>query len=152
MARNSRRRRSPTQGPTRQYSPPALGHTVGPYSLLDAQDRPGEGWAWESPSPPPVRPLIRTVLENPSTPPNPNKIRPRRFSPQSSTLQSRATGRSSDRPIRSPFLNATMVTPQLAERAIQCAKRGIRREVLFATRNTGKGALSPRKPPSKWRC
>ena len=148
MARNNRTRR--TSGwPTRQTPFPSLGHTVGSRSRLDFEpsDSPADtfGGAFSRP----VRtPLIRTVLEIPDFQPPP----PRRSTPASPAVRSRATGRSSDRRTRSPFLNATMVTPELTERAMICARRGIRREVLFATKRTGKGAKSPKRKPSKTRC
>lgn len=94
-----------------------------------------------------VRPLIRTVLVERSSPaPRLRGLRP------SPVLRSRASARSSQVRVRSPFLNATMVSPELTRRSVECAKRGIRREVLFALRRTGKGARSPRRSPSKWRC
>lgn len=69
---------------------------------------------------------------------------------RSPTVVVRASGRSSQRQIKSPFLNATMFTPQVTNRAMVCARRHIRREVLFATKRTnGSGAKRPR---SKVRC
>lgn len=97
---------------------------------------------------PPVRtPLIRTVLEIPAPPPP-----PRRSTPRSPVLSARATGRSSDRKARSPFFTATGITPELTNRAIVCAGRTIRREVLFARKQTGKGSKSPRRYRSKVKC
>lgn len=40
----------------------------------------------------------------------------------------------------------------LPERAFVCARRQVRKEVLFALRQTGKGARSPRSPRSKVSC
>lgn len=149
MAKNRRRRRATALRPAR-HTPPfkkSLGHTAGPsldfYAPVSLPD------IRQAFSTRPVRsPLIRTVLEIPQG----FQPKPRRGVRQSVVVQSRATGRSSDRRTRSPFLNATMVTPQLTERALICAKRMIRKEVLFATKRTGKGAQSPRKSPSKVRC
>lgn len=92
-----------------------------------------------------VRSLIRTVLPERGWPVRPSRLR-------SPLVPVRASMRSSGKAARSPFLNATTVTPQLAERAITCAKRTIRREVLFATRRTGAGSASPRRPKSKVKC
>lgn len=151
MARN-RRRRASQNSLARDYYPSPLDHTarrsrvksvpfddVEPVSLAEIR---------EAFSRPTVRPLIRTVLVEPETFSAP----PRRGKRQSPTLAVRATIRSTDRRTRSPYLNATMVTPQLTERALECAKRSIRREVIFATRKTGKGARSPRRTPSKVKC
>jgi len=146
MARPNNRRRVLSGWPTRQTLNKSLGHTVGqPRDYFSGHsDDP-----WESiPSRIPVRPLIRTVLENSEDfqPP------PRRGKRQSPTVAVRATFRSSGKATRSPFLNATMVTPELTERAIICAKRNIRKEVLFATKRTGKGSRSTKRTPSKVRC
>ncbi|QXP44149.1 MAG: hypothetical protein [Arizlama microvirus] len=147
MARNNRPR--PFRGSvrlTRQSPNPSLGHTV---SRLF-------GGGFSTPDDPPdltyptgkVRtPLIRTVLEIPA-PPNP----PRRSTPRSPVLSARATGRSSDRKARSSFLTAQGITPELTNRAIVCASRTIRREVLFARKQTGKGSKSPRRYRSKVKC
>ncbi|UOF80429.1 hypothetical protein [Microviridae sp.] len=130
--------------PTRRSPFQSLGHTVGPRSVFEADEPPAFGGGFSSP----VRsPLIRTVLEIPFQPKP-----PRRSTPRSPVAQARATGRSNDRRTRSPFLNATMVTPELTERAMICARRGIRREVLFATKRTGKGAKSPKRYKSKLKC
>lgn len=147
MARNNRNR-SPSGWPTRQTPSPSLGHTVGSRNRLDRATPVSLADIREAFSGPVRTPLIRTVLEIPDFQPTP----PRRSTPRSVVVQARATGRSSDKAIRSPFLNATMVTPELTERAMLCARRGIRREVLFATKRTGKGARSPRRKPSKVRC
>lgn len=40
----------------------------------------------------------------------------------------------------------------LPDRAFTCARRSIRKEVLFALRQTGKGSKSPRRPKSKVKC
>lgn len=149
MARKKARR-----GYSARVAPPQrLDHTAtryrDRYSHLDQQENP-PGWGGFSPSitRKTVRPLIRTVLEIPSTP---QSFRNKRLA--SPVLPVRATIRSSDVSIRSPFNNATMLTPQLTERALICAKRNIRREVLFAYRKTRKGAGgAPRKPRSKVNC
>lgn len=154
MSRNNRRRRSQS----RLARPPsALDHTAsrfgGPVLDFDLPDYPSvslddlrEAFSVSNPSQ--VRTLIRTVLPEPE---RSRSIKPRKRT-QSPTLPVRATFRSSDRVVKSPFLIATGNTPQLPERAIHCAKRGIRREVLFATKSTGQGAKSPRRKRSKVRC
>lgn len=140
MAKN-RRTRGQTVRLTRPNS--ALGHTVSRFRASEPEPD-------YSPVPTgPVRyPLIRTVLVDTSTHQNP----PRRGNRQSPGRQVRATFRSSDRQTRSPFLNATMLTPELTNRAIVCAGRNIRREVLFARKQTGKGSRSPRRNRSKVKC
>lgn len=147
MSRNKRRRKS-TSWSARQITYP-LDHTADSYGepldFAESASLPEFGEAFSRPT---VRPLIRTVLvERP-----PFQSPPRRGKRQSPLVQVRATIRSSDKAIRSPFGNATMITPELATRAIVCAKRNIRREVLFATKSTGKGAKAPRKNRSKVRC
>lgn len=123
--------------------PQALGHTVSRFR--DSDETSDFGYL-----PSLVRsPLIRTVLVNPA-PPSPRRFQGNRK--PSPILQSRATGRSSDRQTRSPFLNATMLTPELTFRAVHCAQRTIRREVLFARKKTGKGSQSPKRTRSKVRC
>jgi len=124
-------RRSPTQ---------SLDHT--------ANGRPN----WEPVPLSPVRnPLMRTVLgdtaqrRSPSLPVKPAARR-------SPTVAVRASGRSSQRQIKSPFLNATLLTPQLSQRAMLCARRTIRREVLFAVKRTSKGSSGSRRPRSKVGC
>lgn len=144
MARNKSRRSGNTVWSTRQLTPSkSLGHTVDRlrFGGFDAD-------AEEAFTAPVRSPLIRTVLEIPSSSQPP----PRRGLRSSPVVAVRATGRSSQKRVRSPFLNATTLTPQLTERAIICAKRTIRREVLFARKRTGKGARSPRRRPSKVRC
>lgn len=147
MARN-RPKRPHSTGPTRLSS--ALDHTVGygglgdfdSVSLADIRE------AFRIQDRPVRSPLIRTVrIER-----EPFYAPPRSGKRQSPTLAVRATFRSSDAPIRSPFKGATMVTPELTQRALECARRGIRREVLFATKRTGKGSVSPKKRYSKTRC
>lgn len=151
MARSNRRRRAPTGWTTRQ-SPQALGHTVGqPRDTLNFGTPPATG-GFTTLRNKPVRPSIRTVLEISSPPRRAKYPAPSRGKRQSPQLAVRATGRSTDRQIRSPFLNATMLTPELTERALVCARRNIRREVIFAQRKTGKGSRSPKRIPSKVRC
>lgn len=145
MSRNNRRRRSTSQASA--FSP-TLDHTASryprrlsdyqPVSLADIR----EAFSLVSDDSQ-VRPLIRTVLPEPA---------PFRKMRQSPTRPVRATFRSSDRATRSPFLNATTVTPQLTERALECASRTIRKEVLFAKRKTGKGSRAPRRNRSKVKC
>lgn len=141
MARNNRNRyRGQSVRLTR--APTALGHTVSRFS--DSVESP-----FDRPVPTrPVRPLIRTVRID-SAPPSNAPTRGRLRSP---AVAVRASGRSSDQRTRSPFLNAQMITPQLANRALVCASRTIRREVLFARKQTGKGARSPRRQRSKVNC
>lgn len=146
MARNRRRSRSYSLGPARRtLSNTSLGHTAGPSLDFEPMHRlPRTRQAFSSS----VRsPLIRTVLIDSRYQP-----RPQRGRPNSPVAPARATGRSSDRQTRSPFLNATLLTPELTERALICARRGIRREVLFASKRTGKGAKSPKRKFSKVRC
>lgn len=140
-----RRNRSQSAVRLARRSPLSLGHTASPASNVTRRTLPDFGEGFLSPT---VRPLIRTVLveREPFNPP------PRRTIRNSPTVQSRATGRSNNRKVRSPFLTAQGITPLLTERAIICAKRTIRREVLFATKRSGRGAKSPRRPRSKVRC
>jgi hypothetical protein len=146
MSRNKRNRRGYQERLARPLSP--LDHTASRFhGDLFSDDSVSLADIREAFSIPTVRPLIRTVLverEPFSSPP-----RKRTASPQ---VPVRATFRSSDRQTRSPFLNATTLSPQLTERAILCAKRGIRREVIFATKSTGAGAKAPRRNRSKTRC
>lgn len=158
MARNNRRSARQSNAWSTRHSPPsALAHTVDLFGHSDGYTPapaagdfdPLDTLVFGVRTPPVRTPLIRTVLiergsENFSHYPDSRLPSP--------VASERATGRSSDRQTRSPFLNATMVTPQLSERALVCARRGIRREVLFAKRRTGKGSRSPRKPKSKWSC
>jgi len=146
------RTRNRSRGSTVRLARPttALDHTASryrdPLQGLLADDYPPEsGGFFDSP----VRPLIRTVLEIPSTP---YQAPPRRGKRASPTVAVRATFRSTDKAVRSPFLNATAITPQLTERAILCAKRNIRREVIFATKATGRGSKAPRRFRSKVKC
>jgi len=146
MARKKRNRGFVAR-PARRF-PQSLGHTAG-RSRDSSASLDAEVFSFK---PQTVRsPLIRTVLIEPEVLQPPP---PRRGSQASPTAQSRATGRSSQKRVRSPFLNATMLTPELTERALVCARRGIRREVLFATKRTGKGSQSPRRFTfkSKMRC
>lgn len=132
-------------------TPYALDHTairsraprdIGPEYSPESEGYSPDSGGFFTPS---VRPLIRTVLAQPA----PQRFRKRTQSP---LVPVRASMRSFGKATRSPFLNATLVTPQLADRAIVCAKRNIRREVLFAIRRTGKGSGSPRRPKSKVKC
>lgn len=66
---------------------------------------------------------------------------------------SRATYRSRFQPGR--LVSTVVEPPQLLERAVACAKRTIRREVLFALRKRGKGSGAKRRKRSflsHWRC
>lgn len=93
--------------------------------------------------------LIRTVLAEPA----PGFVSPpRRGKPRSPLVSVRATDRSSDYQAKRFTWNPTALHPELTQRSIHCARRGIRREVLFATRRTGKGAKAPRRRQSKTRC
>lgn len=151
MSRNNRKRGSqsrlarpyPLDHTASRYAAPVMDFDLPDYSPTASLDDLREAFSIST-----VRPLIRTVLPEPERFQSP----PRRGKRQSPTLPVRASFRSSDRASRSPFLTATAVTPQLTERALHCAQRGIRREVLFATKSTGKGAKSPRRQRSKTRC
>lgn len=85
-------------------------------------------------------PLMRTVLGD--------RLAGTRQSP---VVRSRASGRS--RPV-TPMQQVRLISPELTERAMVCARRSIRREVLFAIKGTGRGAKSKRKysARSKVRC
>lgn len=104
-----------------------------------------------------VRPtLMRTVLGD-TTPRGvaPNKalrMVPRPSLVRSPTVAVRASGRSSQTRVQSPFRNAVLETPQLTQRAMVCARRHIRKEVLFALKRTAKGSSGARRPRSKVRC
>ena len=126
MSKGSRRSRE-----TRWLAQP-LGHTV-------SRRRP-----WD-PIPTVRSTLMRTVLGDTTDYRGSPNTRPNMLRVRSPVVAVRATGRSSDRQVRSPFLNATMVTPQLTARSLICARRSIRREVLFATKRTnGSGAKKTR--------
>lgn len=147
MARK-RRRKVSRQSATRRYSPPrpkSLGHTVDDSDLFSALSA--------FPDSPVRYPLIRTVpVERAFVPSYTPRLRAVGVS--SPAVAVRATGRSSDRAYRNPMLQATGITPELTERAIVCARRTIRREVLFASKRTGKGSHSPKRYTlnSKKRC
>lgn len=72
----------------------------------------------------------------------------------------RLIGKSPDVPVRAsmrshPVYTVLQPVKQLAERALACARRTIRREVLFGLGRTGKGSQSPirrRTADSKERC
>lgn len=144
----ARKRRRVLSRPARRITTQSLGHTAG--RSLGRIEPLRLGPPPEAVYRSPVRsPLIRTVLIEPA---RGYQSPPQRGRPNSPLVPVRATGRSSDRRTRSPFLNATMLTPELTERALICARRNIRKEVLFANRQTGKGARSPKRTPSKVRC
>jgi len=120
------------QRPITRYSQSALVHTVSRRSRLPL---PSAQFV----------PLIRTVLDDTtnrrvgiSAPP---------------TLPVRASGR-----VRPAAQRQAARTPwsgmfdSLPERALQCARRAIRREVLFATNQRRKGAGGTRRRQSEWRC
>lgn len=72
---------------------------------------------------------------------------------QSPVVRSRATYRS--RRITPAEGFKTLSSPQLTERSQVCARRSIRREVLFAIKATGRGSGSGKRrrtPTSKMRC
>lgn len=77
-----------------------------------------------------------------------DSLRPGTARPNSqirATLRSRTIG---------PWEQISDLVPQLTQRSYLCARRSIRREVLFAIRGTGKGAKAQRKhtAKSKIRC
>lgn len=150
MSRKSRKRSGGNQPRLARPTSTALDHTASRYAPALSDYYPASlEELREAFSLPTVRSLIRTVLPEPvprfQAPPR----RGKRLSP---AVAVRATMRSSDRAVRSPFQNATMVTPDLTSRAILCAKRSIRREVIFATKSTGKGSRAPRRKRSKVKC
>ncbi|AZL82754.1 hypothetical protein [Apis mellifera associated microvirus 48] len=152
MSRKSRKGSSGRDQPRlARQSSPALGHTASRYTGQPLSDYYPASLAdiREAFSLPTVRPLIRTVLPEPDTG---FQAPPRRGKRSSPAVAVRATMRSSDRVTRSPYLNATMFTPDLTARAILCAKRSIRREVIFATKSAGRGAKAPRRKRSKVKC
>lgn len=134
MRKGSRKRE------TRGQSSTTLDHTVSPRRPADRE---------------PVSTvrstLMRTVLGDrspramsPSRPPASLRLKP------SPTLAVRSSGRSYGAKAKSPFLNATLLTPEITQRAMTCARRAIRREVLFAKRGLSGG--SPKRHRSKVRC
>lgn len=128
--------KGPRNRETRWQSSKPLDHTVSPRQRT------------RGPEPLSTLPLMRTVLGDSLR--GVTKQAPKAPLRRSPTVVVRATGRSTDRQIKSPFLNATMFTPELTNRAMECARRHIRREVLFATKRTnGSGAKRRR---SKVRC
>ena len=94
-----------------------------------------------------VRPLIRTVLTD--TTPRPSPDVPRRAAGRK---RAGVSSRSSVPSIAK--WGIPLDAPPLPHRSIVCAKRAIRREVLFATQGTGAGSRSPRirTLDSKTRC
>lgn len=95
---------------------------------------------WEGPPRNSASPLISTVLVVPQDPP---RWGGSRESPRIRVYAShRSTGAA--RKASSPFGQVVDAPVQLSNRAIVCARRGVRREVLFAQRKTGRGARSPR--------
>jgi len=84
-----------------------------------------------------ANPLISTVLDD-TTP-----IQRPRGLLSSPTVSSRATQRTKT-PYNKRF-QSLLVSPQLTERSLACARRSIRREVIFALRKQGKGAQSPKR-------
>lgn len=133
MTRSKRRNRAqgPISAPSRY--PPT-------YSTASARLDPLDHTAEPSFSDHSTRTLMRTVLGD-RTPGLAS-----RFSP---VVRSRATGRSR---VVTPWEQVRLISPQLTNRAMVCARRTIRREVLFALKGTGKGSKSPRRPKSKVRC
>lgn len=87
-----------------------------------------------------TRPLMRTVLSDRNS-----------GSRHSPTARVRATMRS--RPV-TLWEQTNLMHPELTARSFTCARRTIRREVLFALKGTGKGAKAQRKftAKSKMRC
>lgn len=99
-------------------------------------------------------PLMRTVLSDTGSGPWPRAVTPNRIKPalRSPTVMVRASDRSSvlARKMQSPFLQATAVNVSIPARSIECARRNIRREVLFARK--GLSGSSPKRKRSKVRC
>lgn len=97
-------------------------------------------------------PLMRTVLGDRMSPrirPPAGAFQPSRASP-AAVVRGSTRARSTAKRLSSPFLQSTLLMQSVPERAMVCARRHIRREVLFATKRTGgKGA---RRPRSKVRC
>lgn len=133
MARSNRRNRvqGPTSAPSR--TPPT-------YSTASARLGPLDHTAEPSHSYNSTPPLMRTVLGDRT---------PGLATRSSPVVRSRATGRSR---LVTPWEQVRLISPELTKRAMVCARRTIRREVLFATKATGKGSKSPRGPRSKVRC
>lgn len=134
--------RRASQVARRDYPQP-LGHTA------TTARRPLLDWA----KPISTRTLMRTVLDDRSSRSRSSSfpsLQTRFPSQRSPAVVVRASGRSSQRAARSPFLNATFYSPGLTERSMVCARRHIRKEVLFALKRTnGKGSRGRR---SKVRC
>lgn len=101
-------------------------------------------------SKPQYAPLMRTVLGDTVTTRPASIHRGRMFSP---SLPVRASGRVQGRDkLVSLEYPLGQVPVEMPRRAVECAKRQIRREVLFATDRTSRGSRSPRRPKSNWRC
>lgn len=88
-------------------------------------------------------------------PPSPAKraVRPRAFATPSPWAQARATARS--RMYGHKLLSEVIDVKSLPARSFACARRGIRRQVLFALRNTGRGAGAVKRRRSRsssYRC
>lgn len=107
------------------------------------------------PLPSTVRPLMRTVLGDTSrsrlVSSKPPRALVRVASPAAVV---RASGRSVSLQTKaaSPFRQATFYKPMVPQRSLDCARRTIRREVLFATDRRRKGSGGGRRKQSKARC
>lgn len=133
MARSNRRNR--VQGPTSAPS-----RTLPSYPTASARLGPLDHTAELSDSYHSTPALMRTVLGD----------RTAGLATRSSpVVRSRATGRSR---LVTPWEQARFISPQLTNRAMVCARRSIRREVLFAIKGTGKGSKAKRGPRSSVRC
>jgi len=134
--------------PTRVYKPRSYLDPLSPY-LSPVSDSASASPTLDHPaSRRTVRPLIRTVLTDT------RGSFPSRRSPD---VPRRAQGRSATaRPSMKTMLSwgFPLAAPPVFNRAVICAKRAIRREVLFAIRGTGAGSRSTRRftKDSKERC
>lgn len=135
MSKGGKRSRS-----TRATSPSTLDHTVD-----RASRRP---YGRSTPT------LMRTALSDTGPMPSIGSVRLPDIKPgiRSPTVVVRASGRSRriQAKMRSPFLQATMHQVAIPERSFVCARRAIRREVLFARK--GLSGSSPKRRRSHVRC
>lgn len=103
-----------------------------------------------------VRPtLMRTVLGD-TTRSRVVSFKPpaalRRVASPTAVVRASARSLSLQTKAASPFRQATFYKPEVAKRALDCARRSIRREVLFAIDRRRKGSGGGRRKQSKVRC
>jgi len=128
----------------RNYTPPVVPYPPPPVRAVKRLDHPANRRT--------VRPLIRTVLTDTQSP----RQATRRHLDVSrrAVLRSRSPSPWTTGPLADFGPDVYVESPPLP-RSLTCARRTIRKEVLFALGQTGSGSRSPRRyrtPDSKTRC